>query len=102
VIGLDPDEQALIDALRAERPYFRAALDPHVLSWALEDSCFWSMDAGLIVPARIAFCNRLMGKMGIVVPGKRASLRLAQALIGAATDEDLKEIEGETDGASRG
>jgi hypothetical protein len=98
VSELDPDERALLDALRAERPYFRAALDPHVLSWVLDDSGFWFVDAGLIVPARIAFCNRLMSKMGIVTPGKQTSLRLAQALIGAATDEDLKEIEEKSDG----
>jgi hypothetical protein len=69
-------------------------MDPIVLAWILQDSHFWSHDPSTIVPERIAFCNRLMGCMGIVTPD--SMLRLAQALIASATDIELKKLEGET------
>lgn len=91
---LTPEEKEALRAVRADWARFQAAMnDPHILAWELDDACFWSQEAGLIVPERIAHCNRLMGHMGIVVPG--ASVRLAQALIASASDVELRKLEGE-------
>ncbi len=92
---LTPEQEEAIRQIREERAHFRTTVgrDPYVLASILDDRCYWSQDAKLILPDSIAFCNRLLGRMGIVVPG--SGLRLAQALISCATEDDLNMVKGE-------
>jgi hypothetical protein len=77
-----------------ERKIFRRVFGTqdgkNILTWILNECRYFSMDAKEIDPLLIGFCNRLLGKTGIIHP-----LNLfedVEARIHNANDRDLDQI----------
>jgi len=79
---------------RDERKIFRRVFGnedgKNILTWILNECRYFSQDAKDIDPLLMGFCNRLLGKIGIIHP-----LNLFQdveARINNANDRDLDQI----------
>ena len=79
---------------REERKIFRRVFGSEdgklVLTWILNETRYFSQDAKEIDPLLMGFCNRLLGKTGIIHP-----LNLfedVEARVNNANDRDLEQI----------
>jgi hypothetical protein len=88
---------AAIEERKIFRRVFSGEDGTAVLAWILNECRYFSQDAQIIDPALTAFCNRLLGKTGVIHPenlhGDTAA-RLANA-----NDRDLAKIIGDNDEA---
>jgi hypothetical protein len=80
-----------------EREIFRRVFSGEdgtaVLTWILNECRYYSQEAQIIDPLLIGFCNRLLGKTGIIHPSnlyEDTAARLANA-----NDRDLAKIIGD-------
>jgi hypothetical protein len=64
-----------------------------VLAWILNECRYFSQEAQIIDPALTAFCNRLLGKSGIIHPDNLN--RDTEARLANANDLDLEKIIGD-------
>ena len=79
---------------REDRKIFRRVFGSddgkNVLTWILNECRYFSQDAKEIDPLLMGFCNRLLGKTGIIHP-----LNLfedVEARVNNANDRDIEEI----------
>jgi hypothetical protein len=84
-----------------DREVFRRVFNGYeghsVLAWILNDNGYFSLDKDLITPDRIAFCNRLLNRLGVV-----HAMNLFEdtdARVNAANDKDLEEYMKANEGA---
>ena len=61
-----------------------------VLTWILNECRYFSQDAKEIDPLLIGFCNRLLGKIGIIHP--QNLFEDVEARVDNANDRDLEQI----------
>ncbi|MDR2942458.1 MAG: hypothetical protein LBV17_07705 [Treponema sp.] len=69
-ITKEMQEEAKLE--QEERKVFRRVFDTddgkNILTWILNECRYFSMDAKEIDPLLMGFCNRLLGKIGIIHP----------------------------------
>ena len=85
--------KAAIEERKIFRRVFAGEDGTAVLAWILNECRYFSQEAQIIDPALAAFCNRLLGKAGIIHPANLngdTAARLANA-----NDLDLAQIIGE-------
>jgi len=79
---------------REERQIFRRAFNTddgkNVLTWILNECRYFSQDAREIDQMLIGFCNRLLGKIGIIHPSNL--FEDVEARLNNANDRDLEQI----------
>jgi hypothetical protein len=85
--------RAEIEERKIFRRVFSGADGTAALAWILNECRYFSQEARIIDPALAAFCNRLLGKTGIIHPDNLngdTAARLANA-----NDADLEKIIGD-------
>jgi hypothetical protein len=89
----DEELNARVKKEREDREVFRRVFSGEegcsILAWILNDNGYFSLDKDIIEPGRIAFCNRLLNRMGVVHALNLFNDTAARA--GAANDKDLTE-----------
>ena len=92
MITIEMQDAAKIE--RDDRKIFRRVFGSqdgkNVLTWILNECRYFSQDAKEIDPLLMGFCNRLLGKTGIIHP-----LNLfedVEARVNNANDRDLEQI----------
>jgi len=92
VITIEMQDAAKVE--REERKIFRRVFGSEdgksVLTWILNECRYFSQDAKEIDPLLMGFCNRLLGKSGIIHP-----LNLfedTEVRVNNANDRDLEQI----------
>jgi hypothetical protein len=93
VTGDKEAARVAIEERKIFRRVFSGAEGEAVLTWILNECRYFSQDAQIIDPALTAFCNRLLGKAGIIHPANLhgdTAARLANA-----NDLDLAQIIGD-------
>jgi hypothetical protein len=79
---------------RDERKIFRRVFGSqdgiNVLAWILNECRYFSQDAKEIDPLLMGFCNRLLGKIGIIHPANL--FEDTEARVNNANDRDLNQI----------
>jgi len=79
---------------RDERKIFRRVFGnedgKNVLTWILNECRYFSQDAKEIDPLLMGFCNRLLGKTGIIHPFNL--FEDVEARVNNANDRDLEQI----------
>jgi hypothetical protein len=70
------------------RRVFGGSEGQSILTWILNDNGYFSLNADLIAPNQIAFCNRLLNRLGVVHALNLFEDTAARA--SAANDKDLK------------
>ena len=87
---------------REDRRIFRRVFGTedgkNVLTWILNECRYFSQDAKDIDPLLMGFCNRLLGKTGIIHP--QNLFEDVEARVNNADDRDLEEIINGNEGGS--
>jgi len=77
-----------------ERKIFRRVFDTqdgkNVLTWILNECRYFSQDSREIDPVLMGFCNRMLGKIGIIHPVNL--YEDTEARVRNANDRDLEQI----------
>jgi succinate dehydrogenase flavin-adding protein (antitoxin of CptAB toxin-antitoxin module) len=77
-----------------ERKIFRRVFDTddgkNILTWILNECRYYSQDAKEIDPLLMGFCNRLLGKIGIIHP--QNLFEDTASRVHNANDRDLEQI----------
>jgi hypothetical protein len=84
---------AAIEERKIFRRVFSGEDGTAVLTWILNECRYFSQDEQIIDPALTAFCNRLLGKTGIIHPENLHGDTAAR--LAAANDRDLAKIIGD-------
>ena len=88
---MDRDNKELVNKEIEDRGVFRRVFGNRegqsVLTWILNENGYFSLDGKIIEPGRIAFCNLLLNRLGVI---QAMNLFEDTAVrVGAANDKDL-------------
>lgn len=76
-----------IQIRQAARNVFASGDGPVMLTWILDECGLYEKDPVMVRPELVAFANRLLAMMGVV--HCLNLVRVTEALLGAANDDDL-------------